>query len=150
MAPFGKNRKNSGQNLATGACEANRIQPPGNLPWLADSQPVRDRSLVHPALEVPNGRAVLGQHGHRAAPARQAVAVDAAEQALRERLEEVVGLEAGRVHTLAQAVECFGAVARDDEVVGEDLGRRQGRWARQLGKTGGRPSLPMGRRGGEG
>ena len=81
MAPFGKNRKNSGQNLATGACEANRIQPPGNLPWLADSQPVRDRSLVHPALEVPNGRAVLGQHGHRAAPARQAVAVDAAEQA---------------------------------------------------------------------
>ena len=38
--------------------------------------------LVHPALEMPDGGAVLGEHGHRAAPARQAVAVDAAEQAL--------------------------------------------------------------------
>ena len=38
-------------------------------------------SLVHAALELPNGGAVLGQHGHGAAPARQAVAVDAAEQA---------------------------------------------------------------------
>ena len=38
--------------------------------------------LVHPALEMPDGGAVLGEHGDRAAPARQAVAVDAAEQAL--------------------------------------------------------------------
>ena len=38
-------------------------------------------SLVHPALELPDGGAVLGEHRHGAAPARQAVAVDAAEQA---------------------------------------------------------------------
>ena len=38
-------------------------------------------SLVHPALELPNGGTVLREHGHGATPARQAVAVDAAEQA---------------------------------------------------------------------
>ena len=56
--------------------------------------------LVHPALEMPDGGALLGEHGDRAAPARQAVAVDAAEQALvsvrvRVRVRVSLGLGSG-------------------------------------------------------
>ena len=62
---------------------------------------------------------------HGAAPAREAVAVHAREQALREHLEEVVGLEVGLVHGLAQPVHRLGAVAGEDEVVGEHLRAEQ-------------------------
>merc|ERR1712094_50823 len=83
---------------------------PPNPPFAADCAGCSD-ALIHATLEVADGDALGRQHVDRAAPARKAVAVDAAEQALRERLKEVVRLEVGLVHPLAQPVERLGAVA---------------------------------------
>mmetsp|Transcript_1013 Transcript_1013/g.3065 ORF Transcript_1013/g.3065 Transcript_1013/m.3065 type:complete len:304 (-) Transcript_1013:25-936(-) len=80
---------------------------------------------VHSALQVARGHSLRSEHVHHTAPAGEAVAVDAAEQALRDHLEELVGAKVRPVHRLAQPVQRLGAVASHHEVVRADLRAKQ-------------------------
>ena len=50
------------------------------------------KNLILPALERPANHLILRNYVHNAAPTADAVAIDATQKALRDHLEEVLGL----------------------------------------------------------
>ena len=73
--------------------------------------------LVHPPLELARGHALRGEHVHNAAPPREAITIDTAQKALRERLEQVIWLEIWPEHGLTEPIKSLGAIAGNNEIV---------------------------------
>mmetsp|Transcript_48650 Transcript_48650/g.128526 ORF Transcript_48650/g.128526 Transcript_48650/m.128526 type:complete len:225 (+) Transcript_48650:287-961(+) len=74
--------------------------------------------LVHAALELPRDDLVLADDVDDAAPAGEAVAVDGGEEALGDRLEELLLVHSWAPEGLADAEELLRGRAGDDEVLG--------------------------------
>jgi hypothetical protein len=79
-------------------------------------------SLVHPTLQLPRDDLVLRDDVHDSAPPGHRVPVHAAQQRLRERLEELVGAHVRPEERLAHPVHVSRARSRHDEVLRVDGG----------------------------
>jgi len=71
----------------------NHASPAGEASELVTDHTQNHKFSVHAPLEVPRGDTLRCEHVHDAAPAGKAVAVDARQEALGERLEKVIGLK---------------------------------------------------------
>mmetsp|Transcript_16735 Transcript_16735/g.46853 ORF Transcript_16735/g.46853 Transcript_16735/m.46853 type:complete len:218 (-) Transcript_16735:135-788(-) len=77
--------------------------------------------LIHSPLELSSGDAVLGDNVHNASPARHGIAIHAAQQRLRQRLEQLIRLQVRLIQGLAHSVEVARAISGHHEVVALDL-----------------------------